>query len=73
MLGVPRRAAETPYEYRPRFTSRCAPVAATDVSDLTDAYVRVRYTPAPASDEDVQRAQAALDRIRASAGDVLPS
>lgn len=64
-IGAPRSRSETPYEYRPRLSDRLPQVAA-DVSALTEAYVRVRYSPAEPSEEDIERAQTTLKRIRDS-------
>jgi hypothetical protein len=64
-LGVGRKASETPYEYRPRLSSKL-PGHAEDISSLTEAYVRVRYTPEAPSREEVDTARGALDRVRAS-------
>jgi len=64
-IGTPRKPAETPYEYRPRL-SASLPQVASEVSALTEAYVRVRYTPAAPSGDEVRGAQEALERIRNS-------
>ncbi len=64
--GIARRPSETPYEYRPRLTD-CLPEDIEDITSLTEAYVRVRYTPAAPSATEVDAAREALDRIRGSA------
>lgn len=64
-IGTPRKPAETPYEYRPRL-SGSLPRVASDVSELTEAYVRVRYTPAMPSEDEIRSAQGALERVRNS-------
>lgn len=63
-LDVGRRPSETPYEYRPRLTARL-PNRAGEIASLTEAYVRVRYTPEPPSDADVAAAREAFERLRA--------
>jgi len=64
-LGVGRKPSETPYEYRPRLSTRL-PGGAGEVSSLTEAYVRVRYTPDPPSAADVDAAREALGRLKTS-------
>ncbi len=41
-LGLPRREAETPFEYLPRLLARF-PEGAADLKEITDAYVAVHY------------------------------
>ena len=65
-LGIARRPSETPYEYRPRLAERL-PEDRWDIDSLTEAYVRVRYTPESPSPADVESARDALDRIRSAA------
>ena len=69
-LGVSRRPSETPYEYQPRLSTRL-PEGAQDIASLTEAYVRVRYTPEAPSSMEVAAAHEALARVRGSA-EVLP-
>ena len=66
-LGIARRLSETPYEYRPRLSAHL-PGDAPDISSLTEAYVRVRYTPEAPSETEVAAAYEALARVRGSAG-----
>ncbi len=65
-LGIARRPSETPYEYQPRLSTRL-PDGARDIESLTEAYVRVRYTPEPPSNAEVAAAHEALARVRDSA------
>ena len=65
-LGIARRPSETPYEYRPRLAERL-PAEMEDIFALTEAYVRVRYTPDSPSPAEVAAAREALDRVRSSA------
>lgn len=65
-LGIPRRPPETPYEYRPRLSGRLAE-AGPPIASLTEAYVRVRYTPHAPSEAEVEGARADLERVRQAA------
>ncbi|HEY6103278.1 MAG TPA: DUF4129 domain-containing protein [bacterium] len=69
-LGIARRPSETPYEYRPRLSTRL-PDGSQDIASLTEAYVRVRYTREAPSNAEVAAAHEALARVRGSA-EVLP-
>jgi hypothetical protein len=69
-LGVARRPSETPYEYQPRLSTRL-PDGVRDIESLTEAYVRVRYTPEAPSNAEVAAAHEALARVRGSA-EALP-
>lgn len=62
-LGIPRQKHQTPYEYRPRLCERL-PESESDIDALTDAYIRVRYTPHIPGDSEIAETQWALDRIR---------
>ncbi|MDQ7842752.1 MAG: DUF4129 domain-containing protein [Armatimonadota bacterium] len=62
-LGTPRNPAETPYEYRPRLRA-ALPSTATEIAFLTEAYVRARYSPSLPSDQEVEEARDALERVR---------
>lgn len=64
--GVPRRPSETPYEYRPRLSGRLAD-AAPPIASLTDAYVRVRYTPHTPSEPEIEGARSDLEQVRRAA------
>jgi hypothetical protein len=65
-LGVGRNPSETPYEYRPRLSTRL-PDGADEVSSLTEAYVRVRYALDSPAAADVVAAREALDRLKMAA------
>lgn len=65
-LGVPRLIHQTPYEYRARLSARF-PDSEGDLAVLTDAYVRVRYAPHTPMQEEIDEAQAALERVRSNA------
>jgi len=71
-LGIPRRPAETPYEYRPRL-SGALPQTTGEIAQLTDAYVRVRYSPHHPSGVEIEEAQAALERVERSLARTGPS
>jgi hypothetical protein len=62
-MGVPRRDSETPYEYRPRLSGQLQAVPDA-IAELTEAYVRVRYSAQLPAEDDIERARTALDRIR---------
>lgn len=62
-LGIPRRPSETPYEYRPRLSGRLAG-AGGPITSLTEAYVRVRYTPHAPSEAEVDGARDDLEQVR---------
>lgn len=66
-LGVPRRPSETPYEYRPRLSGRLSGAGAP-IASLTEAYVRVRYTPHAPSEAEVDGARADLEQVRQALG-----
>ncbi len=61
-LGVPRQRYQTPYEYLPRLHERL-PNSGSDLVAMTDAYVRVRYTPHAPRAEEIAEAQLTLERI----------
>ena len=67
-LGVGRRPSETPYEYRPRLSVRL-PGGTEEINALTEAYVRVRYTPVAPSQDEVTAGHEALARIQSVAGE----
>jgi hypothetical protein len=62
-LGIARRPSETPYEYRPRLTERL-PGGRPEIDALTEAYVRVRYTPENPTESEIAAAHEALARVR---------
>jgi hypothetical protein len=61
--GLPRRAAQTPYEYSATLAQHL-PEARQDIAELTDAFVVAEYSPRPIGDADVQRARRPWERVR---------
>ena len=61
--GLPRRASQTPYEYRAALTQRL-PEAEPDIAELTETFVRAEYSPRPVDAGDAQRARRPWDRLR---------
>jgi hypothetical protein len=61
--GLPRRAAQTPYEYSATLAQRL-PEAQQDIAELTDAFVIAEYSPRPVGDADAQRARRPWERVR---------
>lgn len=61
--GLPRRAAQTPYEYSATLAQRL-PEAQQDIAELTDAFVVAEYSPRPVGDADAQRARRPWERVR---------
>jgi|GEM_PF-1023242 len=61
-LGLPRRAAETPYEFLPRLEQKL-PEHSGDLGALTDAYVAAHYGELDAPLEQVNRVRAAWRRV----------
>ncbi len=64
-LTAPRAPHQTPHEYRPVLTARL-PGCEVDIASLTEAYAHVRYASVLPDAAAIERAQAALDRIKAS-------
>ncbi len=62
-LGAPRLSHQTPHEYLPRIRDR-VPERAPELETMTDAYVRVRYTPHSPTPEEIAEVRGALERIR---------
>jgi hypothetical protein len=62
-LGIARRPSETPYEYRPRLSER-VPERVEEIGTLTEAYVRVRYSPEIPTADEVEDAQRTLAQIK---------
>jgi Domain of unknown function (DUF4129) len=62
-IGLPRREAETPFEFLPRLRAQF-PQAATDLSMLTEAYVTVHYAQIPATGAQVRAMRAVWQRLR---------
>ena len=61
--GLPRRAAQTPYEYSATLAQRL-PEAQQDIAELTDAFVVAEYSPRPVGDDDAKRARRPWERVR---------
>lgn len=61
-VGLPRRVAETPYEFLPRLEQKF-PEQTDDVSAITEAYVAVHYGELDAPLEQVNRVRAAWRRV----------
>ena len=61
--GLPRRAAQTPYEYSATLAQHL-PEARQDIAELTDAFVVAEYSPRPIGDADAQRARRPWERVR---------
>lgn len=61
--GMPRKVAETPYEFSPRLQSAWQEQS-SDVSAITEAYVAVHYAERDATEEEVGRVREAWERIK---------
>jgi hypothetical protein len=61
--GLPRRRAQTPYEYSATLAQRL-PEAQQDIAELTDAFVVAEYSPRPIGQADAQRARRPWERVR---------
>ncbi len=61
--GVPRTPWQTPYEYLPRLRL-WVPERESECEIVTEAYVRVRYTPHPPAPEEIAQVRAAVDSIQ---------
>lgn len=61
--GLMRRQAQTPYEYA-RQLSDHLPDAASDVEELTDAYIRAVYAPRPLTRAEAAQARRPFARLR---------
>ncbi len=61
--GLPRKVAETPYEFSPRLQSVWQDHS-SDVGAITEAYVAVHYAEHDATDEEVGRVRQAWERIK---------
>lgn len=61
--GFPRDSAQTPYEYLPQL-GLWVPERNAECGIITEAYVRVRYTPHNPTPEEVTAVEAAVDGIR---------
>jgi hypothetical protein len=63
--GLPRRAAETPYEFLPRLTQKF-PEQTEEIHSITEAYVAVHYAEENIAPEVVARVRAAWQRVEAA-------
>jgi Domain of unknown function (DUF4129) len=61
--GLPRRAAQTPFEYSAMLAQHL-PEAQQDIAELTDAFVIAEYSPRPVGHADAQRARRPWERVR---------
>ena len=61
--GYPRTAAETPYEYQTTL-AQAWPEQTAETSQLTTAYVNVRYGEFPESDAEIDALKAAWKRLK---------
>jgi hypothetical protein len=61
-LGLPRPVNQTPLEYLPAMQSQL-PIVAVELEEITQAYMRVRYGGASESVEEVERINAAWQRV----------
>ena len=62
-VGWERQAGQTAYEYSRELAARL-PERADEVSTLTDAFVRAKYSRRDVGDEDVRRARRPWERLR---------
>jgi hypothetical protein len=64
--GVPRQKSETPYTYGPRLAEHLPPEesAPEAVTDLTDAFVQVRYAGGPISPERLAQAKSRWAQLK---------
>lgn len=63
-LGLPRPPSRTPFEFLPVMTEILSAVQ-VDLGLLTDAYVGVRYGVHPETKDEIDRVEAAWERIKA--------
>ncbi len=61
--GLPRKVAETPYEFSPRLQNSWQEHS-SDVNAITEAYVAVHYAEHEATSEQVERVKEAWGRIK---------
>ncbi|MBI2862298.1 MAG: DUF4129 domain-containing protein [Chloroflexi bacterium] len=66
-MGVPRGIAQTPYEYL-RVLARALPQGQPDLTALTTAYVRARYSSLPEDPEEIRATQQRWQRLRSLLG-----
>lgn len=62
-MGLPRRTAETPYEFLPRL-ERAFPEPAEQVHAITEAYIAVHYGEHNAPQTEVRRVRAAWEEVK---------
>ncbi len=62
-VGLPRFRYQTPYEYLPRLRAR-VPERDGELGTMTEAYVRVRYTPHLPDREEIAEVRAAFETIQ---------
>lgn len=63
--GLPRRPAETPYEFMPRLV-HAFPEEAERIQTITEAYIAVHYGEAPADSAQVKRVRQAWEQAQKS-------
>jgi hypothetical protein len=61
--GHPHHPGQTPTEYQSTLAAQ-RPELATDLTDLTEAYVRARYAPTPITPADARHARGLWERLR---------
>jgi hypothetical protein len=61
--GMPRRAAQTPYEYGATLSQRL-PEAQEDIDELTEAFLAAHYSPRPIGLDDARRTRRPWERVR---------
>ncbi len=61
--GAARRAEQTAFEYLPDLLT-ALPSAGDDAMEITQTYVRARYSPTPPASQQVAETRAAWDRIK---------
>jgi hypothetical protein len=60
--GLPRRTAETPYEFLPRL-EQTWPQETDEIRAITDAYVAVHYAEHQATEEEARQVRAAWHQV----------
>ena len=63
--GLPRRGAQTPYEYAATLED-ALPDADKDVASLTDAFVEARYSPRDVDENQAGIVRRYLERVRSA-------
>jgi hypothetical protein len=67
----PRQPEQTPYEYEPGVEA-LLPARQTEISTLTEAFVRARYGEVEVDAQELARLQEAWERIRVDGQELLP-